>query len=212
MEGRPLECCVSDAASTPLADERALVTALRANDESAYERLVRSQLPRLLAVTRRILGNEDDARDAVQEAFLSAFKGLARFDGTSRLSTWLHRIAVNAALMKIRSPRRKPEQPIEGLLPRFLEDGHQADPPAAWQESAEEVLSRKEARERVRRAIEELPESYRTVILLRDIEELDTEETARLLGVSEGVVKTRLHRARQALRTLLDPVVRGGEV
>lgn len=202
---------MTEPGSTPLQDENALLAALRANEASAYETLVRQHLPRLLTVTRRILGNEEDAHDAVQEAFLSAFKGLASFDGASRLATWLHRIAVNAALMKLRSRKRKPEQSLDGLLPRFIDDGHQADPPAAWQESAEQILSRQEVRERVRQAIDELPESYRTVLLLRDIEEMDTEETARALGVSVGVVKTRLHRARQALRSLLDPLVRGDE-
>jgi RNA polymerase sigma-70 factor (ECF subfamily) len=192
------------------AEEAELLRALRGNDPGAYERLVRQHLARMLAVARRILGNEADAQEAVQDAFLSAFKGLAGFDGASRLSTWLHRVAVNAALMKRRSRQRRPERPIDDLLPRFLEDGHQADPPAPWQDSAEELLGRQETRELVRRLIDELPDSYRTVLLLRDIEGLDTEETARLLGVTTSVVKTRLHRARQALRTLLDPHVRGG--
>lgn len=197
---------------TPIdADDAAVVAALRANDPAAYERFVRDQLPRLLVVARRILGNEEDAREAVQEAFLSAFKGLAAFDGGSRLTTWLHRIAVNAALMKLRARKRRPELSLDGLLPRFVDDGHQADPPAAWAERADVALARKETREEVRRMIDRLPESYRTVLLLRDIEEVDTEEAARLLGVSVGVVKTRLHRARQALRTLLDPVIRGDE-
>src|SRR4051794_37679216 len=108
-------------------DEAAVVAALRANDSGAFEQLVREQLPRLLTVARRILGNEADAQEAVQDAFLSAFKALPAFDGASRLSTWLHRIAVNAALMKLRRRQRRPEQSIEGLLPRFHDDGHQAD-------------------------------------------------------------------------------------
>jgi RNA polymerase sigma-70 factor (ECF subfamily) len=190
-------------------DEAALLAALRAGDGRAFETLVRLHLDRLLAVTRRILGNEDDARDAVQDAFLSAFRGLDGFGGDSKLATWLHRIAVNAALMKLRRRRRKPEQSIEPLLPTFLEDGHPAHPAAPWQTGAAEVVERKELRQLVRDSIDRLPESYRTVLLLRDIEGLDTDETARLLEVTVGVVKTRLHRARQALRTLLDPHFRG---
>src|SRR5262245_23626215 len=190
------------------AEEAELLAGLRAGDAAAYERLVREHLPRLLAVTRRILGNEADAHDAVQDAFLSAFKAIHGFDGASRVGTWLHRIAVNAALMKLRSRARRAEQPIEALLPRFLDDGHLADPPAPWALGAEQLLEREETRELVRRTIDQLPENYRTVLVLRDIEELDTEETARLLGVNEGVVKTRLHRARQALRGLLDPLGR----
>jgi RNA polymerase sigma-70 factor (ECF subfamily) len=191
-------------------NEADLLAALRQGEADAYEQLVRQHAGRLLAVTRRILGNEEDARDAVQDAFLSAFKGLANFDAASSLSTWLHRIAVNAALMKLRIRKRKPDQPIEALLPRFLDDGHMADPSAPWAGSAEQLLLQKETRELVRRSIDELPEAYRTVLLLRDIEEMDTEETAEALGVTVSVVKTRLHRARQALRQLLAPHFRGG--
>jgi RNA polymerase sigma-70 factor (ECF subfamily) len=191
-------------------DEAVLLDRLRAKDPRAFEQLVRLHCARLLAVARRILRNEEDAHEAVQDAFLSAFKGLDGFDGAARLSTWLHRITLNAALMKLRSRQRHTEQPIEPLLPSFLEDGHQADPAASWQESAAQLLERRETCDLVRHCIDRLPETYRTILVLRDIEELDTEETARLLGVGEGVVKTRLHRARQALRTLLDPHFRGG--
>ncbi len=184
--------------------ERGLIARLRAGDDAAYEELVRSQGARMLAVARRFLRSEEDARDAVQEAFLSAFKAMGRFEGGSRLSTWLHRIVVNAALMKLRSRQRKPEISIEELLPRFLENGHFADPPSEWQQSADQALERRETRERVRGAIDRLPENYRTVLLMRDIEGLDTAETAEALDVSPNAVKIRLHRARQALRGLLD--------
>jgi RNA polymerase sigma-70 factor (ECF subfamily) len=192
-----------------LDEERTLVAGLRAGDESAYEQVVRRYSPRLLAAARRILQNEEDARDAVQDAFLSAFKALPSFQEQARFSTWLHRIGVNAALMKLRSRQRRPERPISELLPKFLGDGHQAEPASSW-ESAETLLEREETRALVRRSIDELPESHRTVLILRDIEELDTEETAAQLGVNAGTVKTRLHRARQALRTLLDCRLRGG--
>jgi RNA polymerase sigma-70 factor (ECF subfamily) len=159
----------------------------------------------LLAVARSMLRSEEDARDAVQEAFISAFKSLGSFEGTCRISTWLHRIAVNAALMRLRSRRRRPEESIEPLLPAFLEDGHHAVHPPEWRDDALALMERREEREFVRARIEELPDGYRTVLLLRDIEELDTAETARLLGLGENVVKVRLHRARQALRSLLEP-------
>lgn len=190
-------------------DEAKLVDALRAGDGAAYERLVRGYGGRLLAVTRRLLREEEDARDAVQDAFLSAFRAIDRFEGQARLSTWLHRIAVNAALMKLRSKRRRPETSIEELLPGFIEDGHMAEPPAPWREGADVLLARGETREWVRNRIDELPESYRTILMLRDIEELDTSEVAELLQISPGAVKTRLHRARQALRTLLDRDLQG---
>jgi RNA polymerase sigma-70 factor (ECF subfamily) len=186
-------------------DEATLLARLRAGDGDAFEACVRAYCGRLLAVARRILRNEEDVRDAVQDAFLSAFKGIARFQGQSSLGTWLHRIAVNAALGRLRSQQRHPEQSIEDLLPHFGEGEHQIDPPAPWKATSETILQREESRELVRRCIGQLPETYRTVLLLRDIEGLDTEEAARALGTSTGVVKTRLHRARQALRFLLDP-------
>lgn len=186
-------------------DDERLLARLRAGDDTAFAELVEAHLPRMLAVTRRLLGSEDDARDAVQEAFLSAFKSLQRFEGGARLATWLHRIAVNAALMKLRSARRRDEQAIDELLPTFLGDGHHAAAPCAWDERrVDEALERTETCALVRAAIARLPESFRTVLLLRDIEGVETDEVARLLGITPNAVAVRLHRARQALRTLLD--------
>jgi RNA polymerase sigma-70 factor, ECF subfamily len=175
---------------------------LRAGDEAAFEDLVRANSGRMLAATRRLLNSEEDARDAVQEAFFAAFRALPRFEGEARLSTWLHRIAINAALMKLRSRRRRPEALIEDLLPHFDSDGHRD--PSESRETPLDELERAELRVMVQRCIARLPQSYRTVIVLRDVEDLDTKETARALGVSCGVVKTRLHRARQVLRMLLE--------
>jgi RNA polymerase sigma-70 factor (ECF subfamily) len=191
------------------AQERSLVQGLRAGKDEAYAQLVRLYGGRLLAVARRFLGNEEDARDAVQEAYLLAFRSIEGFDEASRISTWLHRIVINASLMKLRTRRRKPEEPIDDLLPKFFEDGHQVQGSVQWKESGETAVLRNEVRVLVRTCIDRLPDSYRTVLLLRDIEEIETEETARLLAISTNAVKTRLHRARQALRTLLDPHFRG---
>jgi RNA polymerase sigma-70 factor, ECF subfamily len=188
--------------------EQELIASLRAGDEAAFERLVREHTPHLLAVARRLLPSEHDARDAVQEAFLSAFKSIGAFEGGSRLSTWLHRIVVNACLMKRRSESRRPARSIEDLLPRFREDGHQAIPAKNWKPIPDSVIQTTELRDRVRAAIEELPPVYREVLILRDIEELDTRAAAEHLGIGESAVKTRLHRARQALRELLDPYFR----
>ncbi len=196
-----------DSAIDPLADdsaETALLAGLRAGSDAAYEALVRATSSRLLAVARRIVGSEEDARDVVQEAFISAFKALDRFEGNAKLSTWLHRIVVNKALMRLRTRKRKPEEPIEPMLPSFKEDGHQVQLGADWQEGADVALERAETRAFVREQIDRLPETYRTVLLLRDIEEMNTPETADMLGITENAVKIRLHRARQALRALLD--------
>jgi len=193
------------------ADEKALLDRLRAGDDDAYEELVRAYAGRLLAVARRYLPVEEDARDAVQDAFLSAFRAVDRFEGNARLSTWLHRIVVNASLMKLRTRRRKPETPIDDLLPGFLEDGHLEQPASEWRELSDEALTRKQTRTLIQAAVDQLPESYRNVLQLRDIEGFDTEETARAMGISANAVKTRLHRARQALRGLLEPELRRSE-
>jgi RNA polymerase sigma-70 factor, ECF subfamily len=191
--------------ATPVDDEATLIAQLRAGDEAAFEQVVRQYGGRLLAVARRIVGTEEDARDVVQEAFMNAFKSLDRFEGNAKLSTWLHRIAVNAALMKLRTRKRKPEQPIDSMLPGFNEDGHFEERFQSWEEPVDKALEREETRDLVRRQIDALPESYRTVLVLRDIEGLDTEETANMLGLSVNATKIRLHRARQALRTMLAP-------
>jgi len=191
------------------ASERDLVSRLKSGDEEAFERLVREHGGRLLAVARRFLRDEEEARDAVQECYLSAFRSINNFEQGSRLSTWLHRIVINASLMRLRRRQRKPEEPIEDFLPQFQADGHQVNHPTPdWEGSAESLLARSQTRAIVRAAIDRLPDSYRAVLLLRDIEEMSTEEAAHSLGVTENAVKIRLHRARQALRGLLEPQFR----
>lgn len=195
---------IARAAAVPDADEDRLVRALQAGDRSAFETVVRRQGGPLLAVARRILASEDDARDAVQEAFVSAWRAIGGFDGTARLSTWLHRIVVNAALMKLRSRRRRPEEPLDELLPCFDENGAWTSGMAQPTSAPEAHVSARQTRELVRRCIARLPDAYRVVLVLRDIEDRDTGEVAAMLGVSSNAVKIRLHRARQALRTLLE--------
>lgn len=181
-----------------------LLAGLRAGDGSAFEMLLRDHGPRLLRLARRFLINEEDARDAMQDAMVAVYRSIGAFEAGSALATWLHRIVVNACLMKLRAKRRRPEEDIEQYLPRFLEDGHQLTPSTPWTEPADSILQREELRASVREAIERLPDAYRIVLHLRDIEELSTSETAEILGINKNIVKIRLHRARQALRTLLD--------
>jgi len=184
-------------------EEATLLERLRQGDEAAYELLIRTYGGRLLAVARGLLRNEEDARDVVQSAYISAFRGLETFKGTSQLSTWLHRIVVNGALMKLRTRRRKPEKSIEDLLPHFMADGHHVESFSSWAAQADQLLERKQMRQVVRAAITELPETHRAVLILRDIEDLSTEEAAAALGITANAVKIRLHRARQALATLV---------
>jgi RNA polymerase sigma-70 factor (ECF subfamily) len=184
-------------------DDQNLLAALRAGHEWAFETMVRCYGGRLLAVARRVTRNEEDAHDVLQSAYLSAFRSLGDFEGACQLSTWLHRIVVNTALMKLRSRRRKPEESIEDLLPAFQEDGHHVEQFSEWCAPADQLMERKETRTTVRACIERLPDNYRTVLILRDIEEFSTQEVAETLGMTPTAVKVRLHRARQALSTLL---------
>jgi RNA polymerase sigma-70 factor (ECF subfamily) len=188
---------------TDVIDETSLVAALKRGDEWAFEAVVRQYGGRLLAVARRYVRHDDDAHDVLQAAYLSAFRAIAQFEGSSQLCTWLHRIVVNTALMKLRSRRRRPEESIEHLLPSFIEDGHHVEQFAAWTTPADVLVEQRQTRATVRRCIDELPESHRTVLLLRDIDERTTDEVAELLMITPGAVKVRLHRARQALSTLL---------
>ncbi|MGH7131083.1 MAG: RNA polymerase sigma factor [Phycisphaerales bacterium] len=193
------------------ADESVLVPALQRGEDAAFETLVRVYGGRMLAVAKRFLNDDSDAADAVQDAFISAHKSIGRFDGRSQLGTWLHRITVNASLMKLRSRKRRQERSIEDLLPRFKADGHQEMDSKRWHDAEFDKEASDAVRRLVRAKINELPEQYRTILLLRDIEGLDTDSTGAALGMTVAAVKTRLHRARQALRTLLDPHMRGDE-
>ena len=193
----------SDAAQAATIDAPEFVEKLRRGDEAAFAVLVRVTSGRLLAVARRMLGNEEDARDSLQDGFLAAHRALAGFRGTASVSTWLHRIVVNAALMKLRSRRRRPEESIDELLPRFDAQERRVGATLSTLPEAEVALESRQGLDRIRRAAARLPLLYREAFLLRDVADLDTAEVAALLGVTDGVVKTRLHRARQALRTLL---------
>ncbi|MBA4067547.1 MAG: RNA polymerase subunit sigma-24 [Isosphaera sp.] len=172
------------------ADEAELVARLQAGDGGAYAELFRAHAGAMLAVARRFFGDAD-AADAVQDAFVSAFRAMPGFAGAARLGTWLHRITVNACLLKLRARKRSRLVPLDGLV--------LARAPADRASATDETGAR------VRACVDRLPDAYRTVIRLRDLEELDTDATAARLGTSAGVVKTRLHRARLALRALLDP-------
>jgi RNA polymerase sigma-70 factor, ECF subfamily len=188
-----------------------LLECIRAGDERACEALVRQYGGRMLAVARRFLRTEEDSADAVQDAFLSAFRYLETFEGNSAVGTWLHRILVNVCLMRLRARARRQEVQIDHLLPTFDQTGHHSNPVRGWQDGALARLAAAETRAHVRDCIDRLPDPYREVLVLRAIEELDTEQTAQHLGISPGAVKTRLHRARQVLRTLLEPFVLGEE-
>ena len=189
--------------------DRELIDGLRAGSERHAEQLVRTHAGWMRSLARRILRDDALADDCVQEAFLKAFRNIERFEGRSSLKTWLHRITVNEALMKLRSLKRLDERPIDDLLPEFDANACRIEAPWTCLATTEEIVERESTRALVVSKIGELPDSYRIILQLRDIEELTTSEVAEMLGISEANVKVRLHRARSALKKILEPLLRG---
>lgn len=181
------------------------LVSVRTRDPIACKEFVREHGPRMLSVARRLFRCEQDSEDAVQDAFVSAFRALDAFEGNCEVSTWLHRIVVNSCLMKLRAQSRRAMASIDDLLPAFDEAGRHARPVNRWRNDDLPGECGHEMREKVRESIDRLPEMYRTVLILRDIGEFDTEQTACVLQTTSANVKVRLHRARMALRSLLNP-------
>lgn len=186
-----------------------LVARLRAGDAEAYEQTVKAYGGRMLNTARRIVSNEDEARDCVQNAFLQAFRHIDRFEERASVGTWLHRIVVNEALMKVRKRTTRKEESLDDLLPTFDAQGCRLDQNMGALRSAEEIIAGQESRHHVRQAVSQLPDIYRSVLVLRDLEGYSTQETASLLEMPIGTVKVRLHRARAALKKLLEPILYG---
>jgi RNA polymerase sigma-70 factor (ECF subfamily) len=188
-------------------DEHLLVAAAKKGDTRAFEELVNRYEKKIFRVTMNITRNQEDAEDAMQDAFMKAYSHLKDFSGDSRFYTWLVRIAANEALMRLR--KRRPnvmslDEPVEGeedLMPRELQD---------WGPSPLQRFAQTEMKEILTTAIETLAPDFRTVFVLRDVEELSTEETAKALGISVPAVKSRLLRARLKLREQLDRYFRQG--
>lgn len=176
---------------------------LRNADHGACERLIQEYSGRMHCVARRMLRSEEDAADAVQDAFLAAFAALHRFRAQAQIYTWLHRIVVNQCLMRLRSRKRRVMLSLDAFGSTDG-DGACVFEAVAPSEDAATELDRFETRLGVRRAIQQLSAEYREILILRDIEEFDTDQTAAVLSLSRSATKTRLHRARQALRTALE--------
>ena len=184
--------------------EVTLVERLRGGDTAALEALMERFAPRVYRLAYGITRNEADAEEVVQDVFLTVFRKIDSFEGRSALGTWMYRIAANAALIKRRGKRAEVEVLLEDCLPTFREDGHREGDRALlladWSQTPEDELLSKETRAIVQRMIDSLPDRYKVVLLLRDMEELSNEETAEILGETVPTVKSRLHRARMALR------------
>jgi RNA polymerase sigma-70 factor (ECF subfamily) len=189
-------------------DEAQLVAAAKAGDTAAFEELLNRYERKIFRLGMNITQNREDAEDVMQDAFLKSFQNLDRFQGDSRFYTWLVRIAVNEALMKLR--KRRPNQvsldePIDGEEDSFFREIED------WGPSPEQRFEQTELNEILNQVIGELEPIFRVVFILRDVEHISTEETARILDISEAAVKSRLLRARLKLRLKLNKFFRRGE-
>ncbi|HEV3031502.1 MAG TPA: sigma-70 family RNA polymerase sigma factor [Polyangia bacterium] len=187
-------------APSPASDEE-LIARARAEDFAAFEELLGRYEDKVFRLAYRILRNETDAKEILQETFVSIWRKLDTFKGDSQFGSWVYRIATNAALMRLRAHRRHPEVSTEELPVGYL-DNYGTPMPAGenWSKRPDDELQSSELRSHIQAAVDALPDIYRTVFVIRDVEGLSTEETADVLGISVPTVKTRLHRARIALR------------
>src|SRR5439155_24257775 len=191
-------------ASMDASSETVLVERLRDGDGAALETLMERYTSRVYRVARGITRTDADAEEVVQDVFLTLARKIDSFEGRAALGTWIYRVTTNAALIKRRGKRAQLEVSLEEYLPTFKEDGHRDGERsyllADWSQSPETELLDGEARVVLSRAIEGLPETYRAVLVLRDVEQLSNEEAAEILGESVASIKSRVHRARVALR------------
>jgi RNA polymerase sigma-70 factor, ECF subfamily len=188
-------------ADKPVVTDEELVARARAEDFGAFEELVERYDDKIFRLAYRFVRNETEAKEIVQDTFLSVWRKLDTFKGDSQFGSWLYRVAANTALMRLRAQRRHPEVSTEELPVDYLDNyGHLPTQGENWAKRPDDELQSDELRRRIQTAVDGLPEIYRTVFLVRDVEGLSTEETAEVLQISIPTVKTRLHRARLALR------------
>ena len=195
--------------------EKQLVDKLISHDELAYETLVRYYSGKMYAVARRFFSEDDDAQEALQKAFIQVFKNISAFKKGSSLMTWLHRITVNEALMIIRQKKRQKTLSLESYASYSQHYNKHGERTVFSDDSGrslieglghniEALFEKQELKLSLRELIFQLPEKYCNVLLLRDIQEINTKETANILGLSEVSVKTQLHRARLLLKSILE--------
>lgn len=191
----------AEASSAP--DDKALAQRIADGDNGAFEQLMRRHNRRLYRVARAALRDEADAEDALQEAYIAAYRAMGRFRGDASLATWLSRLVLNECLGRLRRDRRR-----DNIVPMHGSDVLDAEEPDAMvmqtpSDSLDDTLIRAEMRALIERRLDELPEDFRLVFVLRSVEELSVEETALCLDIPEATVRTRHFRARSLLRTAL---------
>lgn len=195
--------------------ESDLIARSIAGDGEAFGALVQPYLGLFSAGIQRILQDQLDTQDALQEALLSIFTELHRFQGKSKFSTWGYRVCLNEALMLRRSRIRRREDTIEDFLPHFTPEGHHMGREGlkdlSQESTALERVEEAQVRQKVQEGLNRLSDEQRAVFVLRDLEGMDTEEVASMLGISRGLVRQRLHRARLGLRGVLSPFLVGGK-
>ncbi len=186
-----------------------LVKKSQEGDSLSFEELVKRYEKKIYNLAYRIMGNKEDANDILQETFLEAFRKLSSFEGKSKFSTWLYRIAVNLCLMKKRREKKIDEVPLDMPILTKEEDEIKGELRDDWSKNPLATLENKEVRKKLSKAIDSLPEEYRTVILLRGVNGLSNEEVAKVLKISLPAVKSRLHRARLFVRDQLSQYFKG---
>lgn len=182
-------------------EERALIERLRSGDYEAFEAIFRRYVNKVYRQVFRLIGNDTETEEIVQEVFLAVYQKCQSFRGDSAFSTWLYSLATNAGLTRLRRRRRSREISLDALLPRYREDGHhQVRPVFNWADEVECRLEKDELRELLQEAINQLPPLEKAVIVLSDVEGVPDREIGQTLGLSIPAVKARLHRARLFLR------------
>ncbi|HEV3317331.1 MAG TPA: sigma-70 family RNA polymerase sigma factor [Candidatus Angelobacter sp.] len=192
---------IQNKAGEDVNSELVLVQAAKKGDLEAFSELVKRYDRNIFRIAQHITHNEEDAQDVVQEAFLKAYQNLEQFQGNSKFYTWLVRIAVNEALMKLR--RRRSDKTVSLDEDVVTEEGSMPREVADWSPNPEQLYGQSELGDILKKTIQGLPPGFRTVFVLRDVEGLSTEETAEMLGLSIPAVKSRLLRARLQLRERL---------
>ena len=178
-----------------------LIQRVKAGDHEAFEAIFGRYVNRVYRQAFKLVGNESDAEDVVQEVFLTIYKKAKTFRGESAFSTWLYRLTVNTALTKLRQRKKEKEVSLDDYLPQFREDGHHLVRPVVdWSQDIDKLVVSKEFHQIIQQAIDQLPPVDKAVVVLSDLEEMPNREIGEVLGLSVQAVKARLHRARLFLR------------
>lgn len=190
-------------------DDDALIAGARGGDVGAFEQIVRRYHSQVYRLALTMTKNPRDAEEVTQETFLNIHRKLDSFRGDAKFSSWLYRVTANFALMRLRKQRRQPQVLLDDLLPQFYENGRADKPASDWAERADRQLENRELGAKINEAIAQLPEKYRIILVLRDVEGLSNEDIATTLGMSVAAVKSILHRSRLFVREALNTYFEG---